>query len=121
MKKPAKKRKTPPKPKIRPGRDSVEPVRVVRCEATMDGDRSIECESGPEYFCFEFRTGKHTQRLKITNEAAWIVREMLDALHPNICGSNNPMWHKVQAMRKGDETMKPELDTNNTPGAVAQE
>jgi hypothetical protein len=68
----------------------------------MDGDRSIECESGPKYFCFEFRTGEHTQRLKITNEAAWIVREMLDAMHPNICGGSNPLWHRVQAMRKGN-------------------
>jgi hypothetical protein len=84
------------------GADSLDRlVRNVRCATTMSGDRSIECESGPNYFCFEFRTGKHTQRLKITNEAAWIVREMLDAMHPNICGSSNPLWHKVQAMRKG--------------------
>jgi hypothetical protein len=104
MKNPAiKKRKTLPKPKTRTGEDSVDQhVRNVRCEATMDGDRSIECESGPNYFCFEFRTGKHTQRLKITNDAAWIVRELLDAMHPNIRGSSNPLWHKVQAMRKGD-------------------
>jgi hypothetical protein len=109
MKKPAiKKRKTPPKPKACKGGDSVdELVRNVRCAATMDGDRSIECESGPGYFCFEFRTGKHTQRLKITNDAAWIVREMLDAMHPNICGSNNPLWHKVQAMRNGSAPSLP--------------
>jgi hypothetical protein len=114
MKKPAtKKRKTPPKSKARAGEDSVDqPVRNVRCAATMEGDRSIECESGPNYFCFEFRTGKHTQRLKITNDAAWIVREMLDAMHPNIYGSSNPLWHKVQAIRKGDTI--PNIAISNT-------
>jgi hypothetical protein len=27
---------------------------------------------------------------------------MISEMHPRICGSSNPVWHKVQAMRKGD-------------------
>lgn len=75
---------------------------MIRCEGDIDATRRIRCESGGGFFCFEFTTGAKTQRLKLTDDAAWMVREMLDAMHPRICGSNNPLWHKVQAMRNSD-------------------
>jgi hypothetical protein len=81
--------------------------KVIRCEVEMTGARRIRCESGGGFFCFEFKTGKKIQKLKITDEAAWIMREMLDAMHPRICGSNNPLWHKVQAMRNGSAPSLP--------------
>jgi hypothetical protein len=81
--------------------------KVIRCEVEMTMDRRIRCESAGGFFCFEFTTGAKTQRLKLTDDAAWIVREMLDAMHPNICGSSNPLWHKVQAMRESSAP-KPE-------------
>jgi hypothetical protein len=116
-----KKRKTPPKPKVRNGEDSVhEPVRnvpgkTIRCEVDIDATRRIRCESGGGFFCFEFTNGAKTQRLKLTDDAAWRVREMLDAMHPRICGSNNPMWHKVQAMRRGDIIPNAEVSNGGTP------
>lgn len=76
-------------------------MNTVRCEVDLDATRRIRCESGGGFFCFEFTTGNKTQRLKLTDQAAWMVREMIDAMHPNICGSSNPLWHRVQEVRKG--------------------
>jgi hypothetical protein len=81
--------------------------KVIRCEVEMTMARRIRCESGGGFFCFEFKTGKKIQKLKITDQAAWVVREMLDAMHPRICGSNNGLWHKVQAMRNGSAPSLP--------------
>ena len=76
--------------------------KVIRCEVDMTLNRRIRCDSGGGFFCFEFKSGKRIQRVKLTDEAAWMVREMIDSTHPRIAGSSNPLWHKVQAMRKGN-------------------
>ncbi len=103
-----KKRKGQSKPKARKGEDSVhEPVRnvpskTIRCEVDIDATRRIRCESGGGFFCFEFTNGNEMRKVKLTDDAAWLVGEMISAMHPRICGSSNPLWHKVQAMRKGN-------------------
>jgi len=114
MTKPAiKKRKTPPKPKVRKGEDSVhEPVRnvseqVITCEAKLTNpDRVIRCQAAGGFFCFEFQVetlyGPQSQRLKITNDAAWLVWQIIGAMHPDVCGGNDPLWHKYQAAKKAD-------------------
>jgi hypothetical protein len=101
-------RKTTKRPKTPTARDSVhEPVRnvsgnTIRCEVDIDATRRIVGESGGGFFCFEFTTGAKKQRLKLTDDAAWMVGEMIGAMHPRISGSSDPLWHRVQALRKGD-------------------
>jgi len=105
-KKPIEENNVPASAKVAPGGDYVDRLvrneKTVRCEAVLDATRKVVCQSGLGVFDFEFHNGNKIQRLKVSDDAAWIIGEMISSMHPHILGSNNPLWHQVQSLRQGD-------------------
>ena len=39
-------------------------------------------------------------RIELTDDEAWVIGEMISAMHPRTLGSSNPLWHRIQEQRQ---------------------
>ena len=72
----------------------------VYCEADLKKGRSIKAEQGGGLFRFALKDGRKTRKIELTDDEAWVICEMISAMHPKILGSSNPLWHRIQEQRQ---------------------
>ena len=72
----------------------------VYCEADLKKGRSIKAEQGAGVFSFALKDGRKTRKIELTDDEAWVIGEMISAMHPRTLGSSNPLWHRIQEQRQ---------------------
>lgn len=72
----------------------------VYCEADLKKGRSIKAEQGGGVFRFALKDGRKTRKIELTDDEAWVIGEMISAMHPRTLGSSNPLWHRIQEQRQ---------------------
>ena len=94
--------KTTPENQTRAGSPSGSPFcyPFVYCEADLKKGRSIKAEQGDGVFRFALKDGRKTRKIELTDDEAWVIGEMISAMHPKILGSSNPLWHRIQEQRQ---------------------
>ena len=73
---------------------------LVYCEADLKNGRTIKAEHCDGAFRFSLKNGRKTRKIELTDDEAWVVGQMISAMHPKILGSSNPLWHRIQEQRR---------------------
>jgi hypothetical protein len=80
--------------------DKTPVIPVVYCDADLKDGRKIKVEHGNGVFLFKITKARKSRNIKMLEDEAWIFMKILSAMHPDIKGSSDPLWHQIQKQRK---------------------